>query len=66
MTKARLTILSRLLRPSGAIPIGTLALRADAGFVIVIARNPFMIATLAGVLINCDFFLCHAVNIYLK
>ena len=66
MTKARLAILSGSLRPSRLVPVGTFALRTDAGFRLSFAGNPGMLATLAGVLINRYFLLCHESNIYLK
>ena len=59
-------LLSSLNIPSGPIPVGTFALRTDAGFILSIPRNPFMLAPLALVLINRYFLLCHAPNIYLK
>jgi len=61
-----LAILRSLFRPSRSIPIGTLTLRTDARFIFNITRNPFMLASLALVLINRYFLLCHALNIYLK
>jgi hypothetical protein len=54
------------LLPAGLVPIGAFTLRTHARLVLYVARNPFVLAPLAPVLVDGYFLFSHTRTVYLK